>query len=160
MRFAVLTASDTRTAATDESGRRIVELLEQAGHLVTSRQVVPDDLESLRSSALATLRGGNVDVLVVTGGTGIARRDQTPEALVPLFEKTLEGFGELFRARSAEAIGPLALLSRATAGILLGRAVFLLPGSPAAVKLAVEELILPVVPHLVGLLGPPRSLRD
>ncbi len=154
-----MTASDTRSLDTDRSGEKIVELVTAAGHQVVRRELVRDDLEAVRNIAREILVSETCDVLVVTGGTGPAPRDVTPEAVAPLLERELEGFGELFRMRSWEAIGPLALLSRARAGVVGKQAVFLLPGSPAAVELALRELVLPVIPHLVSLLsGPGRSL--
>jgi molybdenum cofactor biosynthesis protein B len=148
--FAVITASDTRTAADDRSGPLVRERAESAGHRVASAAIVPDQDDRLAAAVLAALGEDDVDVVVVTGGTGFAPRDRTVEAIVPLFERVVEGFGELFRRLSFDEIGAAAMLSRATAGTRQGRAIFLLPGSPAAVRLALDRLILPEVAHLLA----------
>jgi molybdenum cofactor biosynthesis protein B len=145
----VLTVSDTRTPATDSSGHAIVELLELAGHAVADRAIVRDEpAEVVRAVQMAVGRD-DVQTIITTGGTGIARRDSTFEALSMLFEKRLDGFGELFRMLSFEDIGPAAMLSRATAGVIRRRAVFMLPGSEAAVRLAMGRLIVPALGHVV-----------
>jgi len=146
----VLTVSDSRTLETDTSGRRIAALLEGAGHTVTGRQIVRDEPEDVAGIVRGVLDSGDTQVVITTGGTGVARRDSTYEALVALFEKQLDGFGELFRMLSFQEIGPAAMLSRATAGVIAGHAVFLLPGSEHAVRLAMERLILPEIGHIVG----------
>lgn len=147
VRCAVVTVSDTRTEATDSSGRAIVELLEGAGHAVESKSIVRDEPEQVRAIVGAHL--GRVDAVITTGGTGIAARDTTSDAVEQLFSKHLEGFGELFRALSYEEIGSAAMLSRATAGIARGTVVFVLPGSENAVRLAMTKLILPELGHIV-----------
>jgi molybdenum cofactor biosynthesis protein B len=147
VRCAVVTVSDTRVEATDASGRAVVELLEQAGHVVESKAIVRDEVEEVRTIVGAHL--GRVDAVITTGGTGIASRDTTCDALDPLFERRIDGFGELFRALSYEEIGSAAMLSRATAGIACGTVVFVLPGSENAVRLAMTKLILPELGHLV-----------
>lgn len=151
----VLTVSDTRTLATETSGAAIAALLEDAGHRVVDRQVVKDDPDQV----VAAVRGvlPRVQAVITTGGTGVAIRDSTYEALAGLFDKTLDGFGELFRMLSWEQVGAAAMLSRATAGTIEGRVVFLLPGSEAAVRLAMEKLILPELGHVVGLLHGPEK---
>jgi len=146
----VLTVSDSRTLQTDTSGRAIATLLEAAGHRVTGRQIARDEPADVAGIVRGVLAAGDTQVVITTGGTGIARRDSTYEALVTLFDKELDGFGELFRRLSFDAIGPAAMLSRATAGVISGRAVFLLPGSEHAVRLAMERLILPELGHIVG----------
>lgn len=146
----VVTVSDTRTVATDTSGAEIVRLLVEAGHHVVDRVVVPDASEGLRASVIAAADDPRIDALLVTGGTGIAPRDQTPEVLGPLLDVELPGFGELFRAISFQEIGPAAMLSRAIAGRRGGTVVFAMPGSTAAVRTAVGQLILPVLVHAVG----------
>ncbi len=146
----VLTVSDTRTMETETSGRAIAELLELAGHPVVGRAVVKDEPSEVRRIVGDELRLGRARVIITTGGTGLAKRDSTYEALTTLFDKRLDGFGELFRVLSFEEIGPAAMLSRATAGVVNGCAVFLLPGSEAAVRLAMERLILPELGHIVG----------
>jgi molybdenum cofactor biosynthesis protein B len=144
----VLTVSDTRTLGTDTSGQAIVELLEQAGHTVTGRDVVRDEPAAVAAIVKAEIARRQSRVIVTTGGTGIARRDSTYEALIDLFEKRLDGFGELFRMLSFQEIGPAAMLSRATAGVADGCALFLLPGSEHAVRLAMTRLILPELGHV------------
>ncbi len=148
--FAVLTASDSRTEADDDSGRRIQELVTEAGHRVLDRRIVRDDVAQLRGAVEAALEQARVDVVVLSGGTGFSPRDLTLEALEPLLERRIEGFGELFRALSYEQVGAAAMLSRATAGVVGRSVVFALPGSPAAVELAMKALILPEVSHLLG----------
>jgi len=147
VRCAVLTISDTRALETDVSGRTIVELLEGAGHIVAKRQILRDNPLDVHDAVLANL--GGVDVIVTTGGTGITSRDSTFEAIAELLEKTLDGFGELFRSLSYQEIGSAAMLSRATAGIARGTAVFILPGAENAVRLGMTKLILPEIGHVV-----------
>jgi molybdopterin adenylyltransferase len=150
LKVAVITASDTRTAADDESGRIIRELLDSAGHVVTHYEVVPDSPE--RISTVVNEHIAHHEAIIINGGTGIAARDSTIEAVRPLLSKELEGFGELFRMLSYQEIGPAAMLSRAVAGIAHGRIVVALPGSPAACKLAMEKLLLPELGHIAHLL--------
>ena len=145
----VLTVSDTRTPATDTSGRAIAERLEENGHLVADRVIVRDEPVDVVRAVREAAGRSDVQAIITTGGTGIARRDSTYEALSTLFEKRLDGFGELFRMLSFEDIGPAAMLSRATAGVIAGRAVFLLPGSEAAVRLAMDRLIVPALGHVI-----------
>lgn len=154
IRVAVITVSDTRSESTDVGGRLIEELCLGAGHQVVSRVIVPDEPTRVAAEveALARAGEGGAEVVLLTGGTGIARRDTTVEALASRFDKTLDGFGELFRMLSWQEIGPAAMLSRATAGVVGGLAVFLMPGSPAAVRLAMERLILPELGHIISLL--------
>ena len=149
LRFAVLTVSDTRDEASDRSGTKLVELVTAAGGEISSRRIVRDEIGAIREAARAAIADRATDILLVTGGTGVAPRDVTPEAIEPLLEKLLPGFGELFRALSFEQIGPAAMLSRARAGVSSGTAVFLLPGSPAALELALNRLILPEASHLL-----------
>ena len=144
----VLTMSDTRTLATETSGRAIAELLEGAGHRVTGRTLVRDDPAEVTRVIRDEIARGDARVIITTGGTGISRRDSTYEAVTALLDKRLDGFGELFRVLSFEDIGPAAMLSRATAGIAGGCAIFMLPGSEAAVVLAMERLILPELGHV------------
>lgn len=149
VRCAVLTISDTRTEETDTSGRAIVELLEDAGHALSARLLVPDDTGRIRSALDALLARDDVDAVLTTGGTGISRRDSTFEVVDALFDKRLDGFGELFRMLSYTEIGPAAMLSRASAGVAKGRVLITMPGSEAAVRLAMHKLIVPELPHLV-----------
>lgn len=143
----VLTVSDTRNEQTDTSGAAIALLLERAGHTVTGRKLVPDDpaevLRCVRHELTET------DVVITTGGTGIAPRDTTYEALAGLLQKRLDGFGELFRVLSYQEVGSAAMLSRACAGVAGGKLLFILPGSEHAVRLAMTKLILPEMGHLL-----------
>lgn len=148
--FAIVTASDSRDATTDRGGPLLADLATAAGHLLAASRLVPDDAAALAGAVRAALAEPAVDVVLVTGGTGPAPRDVTVEAIRPLFEKELPGFGELFRALSFAEIGAAAMLSRATAGVARGKAIFLLPGSPAALSLAMERLVLPEIAHLVA----------
>lgn len=148
VRCAILTISDTRTPETDASGGTIHALLTAAGHVIADRRLVPDDPRAVAAIIREWTTPGDIRIVVTTGGTGIARRDRTFEAIAPTFDKTLPGFGELFRMLSFRDIGPGAMLSRATAGIAGATAVFVLPGSEAAVRLAMTELIVPQIGHL------------
>jgi molybdenum cofactor biosynthesis protein B len=150
---AVLTVSDSRRGADDRSGAAIERRLRAAGHRVVVRAWTRDDPAAIRRAARAALARPDVDVLITTGGTGAAPRDRTPEALESLIEKPLPGFGERFRARSWAQVGSAAWLSRAAAGVARGRLLVMLPGSTAAVELALEELLLPELAHVVRMLG-------
>jgi molybdenum cofactor biosynthesis protein B len=147
---AVITVSDTRTPETDSGGDLLAQLVTGAGHPVVSREIVRDDLAQIRAAAERALANVACRALLLTGGTGTSPRDVTPEAVRPLLERELPGFGELFRMLSFQEIGPAAMLSRAFAGSRAGKAVFGLPGSPAAIRLALERLVLPELGHLVG----------
>jgi len=145
----VLTVSDSRTPDTDRSGQAIARHLTTGGHTVVDRQLLRDDPATVRALVEGVVRRGDAKVVITTGGTGITSRDSTYEAVAALFDKTLAGFGELFRMLSFEEIGPAAMLSRATAGVIGRTAVFVLPGSPNAVDLAMTRLILPELGHIV-----------
>jgi molybdopterin adenylyltransferase len=145
----VITVSDTRNEDTDTSGRTIADLLHAAGHTVVGRAIVKDDPEQLRVILERQLANPDVQVVITTGGTGITSRDSTYEVVDALLQKRLDGFGELFRMLSYEQIGTAAILSRACAGLVRGRIVVSLPGSEAAVRLAMERLIIPELGHLV-----------
>jgi len=145
----VITVSDTRTEATDTGGRAVAELLTAAGHEIAGRTIVKDDPDLVRDSIGRQLANPAVQAIITTGGTGITSRDCTYEAVSAMLWKRLDGFGEIFRALSYEQIGSAAMLSRAVAGTIAGRVVFALPGSEAAVRLAVEKLIVPELGHLV-----------
>jgi molybdenum cofactor biosynthesis protein B len=147
VRCFVLTISDTRTPATDASGDAIVELLTTGGHEIVGRTIVRDDPAHVRNAVQT--HAAATDVIITTGGTGITARDSTYEAIAALLEKRLDGFGELFRMLSYAEIGAAAMLSRAAAGTIGRTAVFSLPGSEHAVRLAVSKLILPEVGHVV-----------
>jgi molybdenum cofactor biosynthesis protein B len=147
--YCVITVSDSRTPETDESGKLIVEALKRAGHELHGYRLVPDDTREIRLALEEMLGKSEVDVVILNGGTGISARDVTPEAVKPLLDKELPGFGEAFRALGFGEIGPWALLSRAFASVARGKLVFALPGSPHGVSLALEKLILPVLGHAV-----------
>lgn len=148
--FAAMTVSDSRTAADDGSGETLERLVTAAGHRLVERRIVPDEIVEIRAAAGELLLRDDVDVLVLSGGTGFSPRDLTLEAAAPLLERRVDGFGELFRMLSYQEVGAAAMLSRAAAGIIGRRAVFILPGSPKAVALAMERLILPEAGHLLG----------
>jgi molybdenum cofactor biosynthesis protein B len=143
----VLTISDTRTEANDTSGDAIVSALQTAGHLVSNRRIVRDDPSMVRDLVLE--QAGNVDVVITTGGTGLTSRDSTYEAISAVLNKRIDGFGELFRMLSFPEIGAAAMMSRACAGTIGRTAIFSLPGSENAVRLAMRELILPELGHVV-----------
>jgi len=145
----VVTVSDTRTEETDTSGRAIRDLLEQAGHLLTGHTIVRDEPSQVTTVVRERLADSATHVVITTGGTGISPRDATYEAVVALFDKRLDGFGEIFRMLSFHDIGSAAMMSRATAGTVGRTAIFVLPGSLAAVRLAMEKLILPEIGHVV-----------
>lgn len=147
IRCAVITVSDTRTEETDESGALMRRMLEAHGCDVAAYHLVPD--EPARITPLLDALAGRVDAVLLNGGTGISRRDRTFEAVSARLEKTLPGFGELFRMLSYEQIGAGAMLSRATAGVYADTLLFSTPGSPNAVRLAMDRLILPELRHLV-----------
>lgn len=147
LRCFVLTISDTRTADSDPSGDAIAEALQQAGHEIAGRALVKDDPDEV--AAVVEEQSEEVDAIVTTGGTGITSRDSTYEALSDLFDRQLDGFGELFRMLSFQEIGAAAMLSRAIAGTIEHTVVFSLPGSTSAVRLAMEKLIIPELPHIV-----------
>jgi molybdenum cofactor biosynthesis protein B len=143
LRVAVLTVSDSRSAADDSSGDYLVQALTGAGHLLAARALLPDDKYRLRAQVSAWIADEAVEGILVTGGTGFTGRDSTPEALLPLLDKQMDGFGELFRALSFEDIGTSSLQSRAFAGLANATFVFCLPGSTSACRLGWEKLIGP-----------------
>jgi molybdenum cofactor biosynthesis protein B len=147
---AVITVSDTRTLDTDAGGARVAELLSASGHPVVVREIVKDEPAAISATLNALLARDDVGAVILTGGTGVAPRDVTPDTVEPLLDRVVPGFGELFRALSYEQIGSAALLSRALAGLASGRVVFVLPGSRGAVELAMEKLVLPELGHLAG----------
>ena len=149
VRCFILTVSDTRSEATDASGRAIADLVAGAGHEVAGRVIVRDDPDAVRGIVERQLATGDAQVIITTGGTGITSRDSTYEAIAGLLQKRLDGFGELFRMLSFQQIGSAAMMSRACAGLAAGRIVISLPGSEAAVRLAMERLIIPELGHLV-----------
>jgi molybdopterin adenylyltransferase len=152
-RCLVITVSDTRTIENDGSGQRAADLLTAAGHEVREREIVHDDRGVIAALVRAGVANREIDAVILTGGTGIAPRDVTHEAVEELLEKRLDGFGELFRMLSFQEIGAAAMLSRALGGIIGQTAVFALPGSTKAVELGIERLVAPQLGHIVGLLA-------
>jgi molybdenum cofactor biosynthesis protein B len=148
--FAVLTVTDSRLPEEDRSGPLARNLAAAAGHRIEETRLLPNEPLAIQEEVRELLARDDVDVVVLTGGTGVSPRDITVEAVRPLLERSLEGFGEIFRALSYGQIGSAAMLSRATAGVARGKAVFVLPGSPPAIQLAMEKLILPEIRHLLG----------
>jgi molybdopterin adenylyltransferase len=144
---AIVTVSDTRTADTDTSGARIRQLLEAAGHRVADYSILPDEPSIVRPR-LVELIAESVEAVIVNGGTGLAPRDSTYEAVASLLDKRIDGFGELFRSLSYAEIGAAAMLSRAVAGVAARTVIVSLPGSTKAVELALEKLLLPVLGHM------------
>jgi molybdenum cofactor biosynthesis protein B len=149
---AILTVSDTRTPETDVSGVCIRALLEEGGHRVAAYAILPDDPGRIRAHLEELFALPLLDAVIINGGTGLAPRDTTYEAISALLEKKLDGFGELFRMLSYQAVGAAAMLSRAAAGVARGKVVVSLPGAPAAVELAMQKLVLPELGHMVHLL--------
>lgn len=150
LKVAVITASDSRTPETDESGGVIKSMLERAGHTIAHYEVIPDSPDLIRQAVTDRLSG--VDAIIINGGTGITTRDVTIEAIRPLLSRELEGFGELFRMLSYQEVGSAAFLSRALAGVSHRKIVVALPGSPEACRLAMEKLLIPELGHMAHLL--------
>jgi molybdopterin adenylyltransferase len=153
----ILTASDSRTPATNQGGQLVKELALAAGFVIVGEALLPDDQLALRAAVTAVVDEKQADVILLTGGTGIAHRDTTVEAVAGLLEKRLDGYGELFRMLSFAEIGAAAMLSRAIGGTIGRVALFAMPGSPAAVRLAMERLILPELTHIIGELNRQRT---
>lgn len=145
----VITFTDTRDQTTDKSGKIIVELLESAGHQICFYEICQEDPDAMREKLAKLLACNELQVIICNGGTGLSSRDNTIEVIRPMFDKELEGFGEIFRFVSYQQIGAAAMLSRATAGLIGKRAIFCLPGSSKAVQLAMRRIILPQLAHLV-----------
>lgn len=145
----VITCSDTRTIDTDTSGQLIRRLLSEHGHQVVGWHLIKDEPEEIRRLIEAAAADDAVQAIIINGGTGLSRRDSTFEAIDGMLEKRLDGFGELFRYLSYKEIGSSSMMSRATAGVVRGRIVFSTPGSESAVRLAMEQLILPELGHIV-----------
>jgi len=141
LNVAVLTVSDTRTRDSDTSGAFLEDALVAAGHIVADRQIVIDDVYQLRAIVSQWIADPKVEVILTTGGTGFSGRDSTPEALSPLFDKTIDGFGEVFRALSLEEIGSSTVQSRALAGMANGTVIFCMPGSTGACRTAWEGVL-------------------
>jgi molybdopterin adenylyltransferase len=149
VRVAVLTISDTRTPETDTGGNVIVDSMQKAGHEIVHREIVKDDALRIKKILEGLLADAAVDAVITTGGTGISARDATYEVVAQMLDKKLDGFGELFRVLSYEEVGAAAILSRAIAGAAGLKFVACLPGSTNAVRLAMEKLLVPEIPHIV-----------
>ncbi len=145
----IITVSDTRTDETDTSGKLISEELTNAGHTVVSKIILPDEPEIIKNTVIEESGKDNIDAIILNGGTGISLRDSTFEAIEGILDKTLTGFGEIFRHLSYEDIGSAAIMSRATAGIKNGKVIISIPGSRGAVSLALEKLIIPELSHIL-----------
>ncbi len=141
LRLAVLTVSDTRDEAQDKSGKLLVGRLEAAGHRLAEKLILPDDIYEIRAAVSRWICDREVDVVITTGGTGLTGRDGTPEAVAPLLDKQIEGFGEVFRVLSYEEIGPSTIQSRAIAGVANGTYIFCLPGSRGACATGWDRII-------------------
>lgn len=150
LRFAIVTVSDTRDERTDRGGPYLVQAVEAAGHAVTLRAIRRDEALEIESVVREAVARADVDLVLLTGGTGIAPRDVTAPTLERLFDAAIPGFGELFRMLSFREIGAAAILSRACAGVVAGKVVVALPGSPRALELAWREILLPEAGHLVA----------
>jgi len=146
---AILTVSDTRNRRTDETGRILREGFEHAGHKVIRQGIVKDESREIRAWFKEALGDPRIHVILINGGTGIARRDVTVETVKPLLDKEITGFGELFRMLSYREIGSAAMMSRAIAGVANNKVVVCTPGSPDSARLALKEIILPEIGHLV-----------
>lgn len=151
VRVATVTCSDTRTEADDEGGSLLRSLLGAAGFSLSSHRILREDISVVRTGVVELTSQPEIDAVVLTGGTGIAPRDITIEALAPLYQKTLPGFGEAFRRLSFDQIGARGILSNAMAGVASAKIVIALPGSPKAVRLALEALVAPTLAHMVAL---------
>ncbi|HUE71686.1 MAG TPA: molybdenum cofactor biosynthesis protein B [Pirellulaceae bacterium] len=149
LRCAVITVSDTRTLENDRGGQSVIDHLKTAGHQIVQREIVPDDPARMRPLLDDLCGRGDVDAILLTGGTGVTSRDQTYETVSGLLDKPMPGYGEIFRMLSYEEIGPAACLSRAVGGIARGKVVLTMPGSPAGVRLAMERIIVPELSHFV-----------
>jgi molybdopterin adenylyltransferase len=151
LRIATITVSDTRTGADDEGGATLRALLEKHAMTVSHSAIVPDDVARIQNAIASVCDADGADAIITTGGTGIAPRDVTYEAVEALLEKRLDGVGEAFRRLSWDAIGPRAALSRAVAGTYRGRIVVALPGSPKALALAIDAIVAPILDHAAAL---------
>lgn len=147
---AVITISDSRTVETDTSGQLIKERLARHGHTIKHYRIIKDEPDQLRALLSSLAADDECQAIILNGGTGISRRDQTVDVLDQMLEKRLPGFGEIFRFLSYQEIGSAAILSRAVAGVYKGTVVISIPGSPAAAKLAMDRLILPELTHMVS----------
>lgn len=150
-RIATFTLSDTRKPDDDVGGQLLGERLRAAGFEVVAHAILREEPDTLREAITHVCDGDTVDAIILTGGTGIAPRDRAIETIEPMFHKTIDGFGEAFRRLSWDAIGPRAILSRAVAGVIRGKVIAALPGSPDAVRLAVDALLAPTLAHAIAL---------
>ncbi|MDI3283952.1 MogA/MoaB family molybdenum cofactor biosynthesis protein [Polyangium sp. 15x6] len=150
-KVATFTLSDTRTPSDDVGGRVLVDRLRAAGFTVVSHAILREEPDELREAIHYVCDADAADAIVLTGGTGIAPRDRTIEVIAPMLDKTIDGFGEAFRRLSWDQIGPRAILSRAIAGVVRGKVIAALPGSPSAVELAVDALLAPTLAHAIAL---------
>ena len=157
IRCMVFTSSDSQTLQSDVGGGYLAATLSRMGHQVLARRIVADEVAAIRALVLDAVECGSIDVLLITGGTSVAPRDVTPDAVTPLFTKRLSGFGETFRQLFFQQIGPLAILSRAEAGIITRTLVFLVPGSPDACRLAMDALIGPTLGPTIALMRTPDA---
>jgi len=146
---AVITVSDSRTPENDDSGKSIIKLLEKNNHKIINYSIIKDNKKSINEKINQLILNEKINAIITNGGTGIAKKDVTIEAIKPLFEKELAGFSSLFAKLSYDTIGSAAVLSRAAAGIVNKKIIFCLPGSPEAVELAMNKLILPEIGHIV-----------
>ena len=151
-RCLIVTISDSRRPENDHSGDRMAELTTAGGHQVCARQIVADESDLIRAAIAEGIQNPEIDVVLTNGGTGIAARDVTPEVVAELLDRSLDGFGELFRSLSFSEIGSAAMLSRAIGGVSGGTLIFSLPGSTKAVELGMTKLVVPELGHLIGLL--------
>ena len=145
----IVTVSDTRTLENDQGGALIVELLIHGGHQIIERRIVIDDAKVIQDCVRELLGDSSCHAVLLTGGTGLAKRDVTTEAVESLYDATIPGYGELFRMLSYQEIGPASMLSRASGGRVQGKILLTMPGSPAGVRLAMEKLVLPELSHMV-----------
>ncbi|HYB98275.1 MAG TPA: molybdenum cofactor biosynthesis protein B [Candidatus Limnocylindrales bacterium] len=157
VRCAIVTVSDTRTVETDTSGAEVRRRLEDAGHAVVDYRIVPDEPAVVRDVVVELCGRGDVDAVMINGGTGIGARDSTYEAIEGVLGKRIDGFGELFRMLSFDEIGAAAMISRAVAGLVGSTCVFSMPGSTPACRLAMEKLIVPQLGHAVALARGPSA---
>ncbi len=146
---AVITVSDTRTLENDRGGQLVIDLLTTAGHKACAREIIRDEPTSMRALIADLCSRADIDAILLTGGTGIGSRDQTFETVSGLLTKTMPGYGELFRMLSYQQVGTAAMLSRAVGGLIGTKLILTMPGSPAAVELAMTQVILPELGHLV-----------
>ncbi|MEM2938789.1 MAG: MogA/MoaB family molybdenum cofactor biosynthesis protein [Candidatus Bathyarchaeia archaeon] len=156
LNFAIITCSTSRYKEyvetgklNDPSGDLIIKMLRENGHRVTLRKIVTDDKAEIQKAVMRAIKSRKVDVIITSGGTGISPRDVTVEAVQPLLEKELQGFGEIFRALSYREIGSAAVLTRSIAGVIGGKVIFCLPGSPHSISIALKEIIFPEAGHII-----------